>query len=130
MPTLGVSAFPPARPSMPATLASAAALLGRVATTRRAKTCVRPSPPVSVQANSAVPSAEAATVGCVAVCTGFTSSGASGADPAPAIVMSAACTSPPEVSTPAYALPFPAIDSELDVTAADPAGVNAATGGE
>src|SRR4051812_10002520 len=58
------------------------------------------------------------------------SRGASGDDHAPATVMYAARTSPSEVSTAAYALPFTAIERALPEAVADPGGVSATTGGE
>src|SRR4051812_29809167 len=105
MPRLGLSAFPPARKSSAGTLASGATLLSRAATARRRKTCVRPSAPLSVQENIAVPSPDAATVAPEALCAGSTSSGASGADQLPSAAMYALRASPPAVVNATYALP-------------------------
>src|SRR4051794_41763287 len=106
MPTPGESALPPGRPSSEPTLTSRGAEPSRWRITRLANTCETPSPPVSVHANSAVPSPDAATAEPAAARAGSTSSGASGRNQLPSRAMDAAQTAAPEGVNPAAALPL------------------------
>jgi uncharacterized Zn-binding protein involved in type VI secretion len=86
MPTLGLSAPPPAMVSNTPTLTSRGRLPSRAPTIRRANTCDTPSA-TSVHASSALPSPEAATAGVPAARDGSKSSGASGRDQLPSSAM-------------------------------------------